>query len=766
MKLHIANTQAEQPLLAVSASRQLTVAIATLAIGGAEQMVLDWAIRIHPLGWNVHIIVLRDQEKEWRVPSFIEVTRLHGTDIRAKLTSLGKKLAASSSSVCLCHLLKKDERDALSAHGATIVPVLQNARDGWIEEASRLESSPYAITVSEACQADLRACGSVLPVSVIRHIPRLRSVPGNRERFRKAWNIPQDATVIGMIGAVKPQKNYPFALNVLHALQGMKDTYLVIVGGPIGRDGRSSWEALIAEIDRLGLRSRVAMPGFIPDASQCLSVFDLFLNTSHYEGLSVATLEALMQRLPVVASKVGGQGEIGHEGLTLMDPKASAEVWATEIARSLSSVFPAPSWSNFPSYRLWTLASLARPVLTTGKVLFVTANLNSGGAQRSLVNLVTRLNKKLRLEVAVTGNSTASHFFKELSGSGVIVRRTAATRDPFDHAEALVQKISNDQIGTVCFWNLDPKVKLLVMKSLEFTSVRFVDVSPGRSSFEELQIVAEFQRMICFDENRFHARLDNMVLKYDGESPIACARKTVVIPNGIPVHSAPKMDYTIRGNPRVVVNGRIAPTKFFLEILEAMKIVRERIPDVELHVFGAAEPRFETYAASVEKVSKEAPARRIFFHGPSFDTVQQLPEFDVFVVLGKHQGCPNALLEALSAGLPCIANDDGGTREQIIHGETGLLLENESPNMLAEAIVSVLIDRDLARELGQNGRAHIEQSFGMDCMVQTYFKLLRSESFLESLVSKLSRMWKSVTTTAVNQKKILDYENPNTTTAQ
>src|SRR5262249_48559392 len=81
-----------------------------------------------------------------------------------------------------------------------------------------------------------------------------------------------------------------------------------------------------------------------------------------------------------------------------------------------------------------------------------------------------------------------------------------------------------------------------------------------------------------------------------------------------------------------------------------------------------------------------------------------------FVVLGEGQGCPNALLEALAAGLPAVANDDGGTREQLIHEVTGLLVPDRSPEALAAALLRILRDRELAQRLGPHGPEHVPRA--------------------------------------------------------
>jgi glycosyltransferase involved in cell wall biosynthesis len=719
-------TTIAQPPLVRCEDRELTVALASLAIGGAERIVLDWAARIDPAR-RVHIVVLRDQIHEWPVPAAVRLTRLGGVNVLEQLTDIGHLIAQSGSRVCVCHLLTGGERAALAGAGAFVVPVIHNAEPGWVEDAAALAGSPHVIAVSNAAAADLRRHGCAATISVIRHIPRPRRFARDaRTEWRRAWRIPVGATLIGMIGAVKPQKDYPFAVRVLRRLLDERDVFLAIVGGPVGRNGRNAWDAVLEAMNEAGVRGRLALPGFIPDAAACLPAFDVLLNTSRYEGTSIASLEALVNGVPVVASRVGGQGELASDGLTLVDKDAPIAAWSGAVVAALDSRPSYPPWTGFPSFRLWTLAQLAPPVTARDRrVLLVTANLNAGGAQRSLVNLASAL-RSIPFEIAVTGDSTAGYFFARLHAAGVHVYRTASSRDPFDHAERLVERICGEHIGIVCFWNVDPKIKLLVTRAVAFTDVAIVDVSPGPNSFDEMRRAEAFGAAIAFTEADFYDRLDRMVLKYQAPAPPHCADKMTVIPNGVPAPARVKHSYDIAGAPRVVVNGRIAPTKFLVEIVQAIKQVRQTIPGAELHLFGDAEPRHAEYAAAVRAAAGADIDRSVFFRGASGDSVDQLADFDLFVLLGREQGSPNALLESMAAGLPCVANDDGGTREQMLHEHTGLLLPDRSVEAVASAVVRLVRDRAFAARLGHAAADHVRRRFSMDAMTSGYTALFDS----------------------------------------
>jgi glycosyltransferase involved in cell wall biosynthesis len=715
-----------QPPLIVAPRQQVTAAIASLALGGAERIVLDWAASCAGR-YRTRLIVLHDAQNEWPLPPDVEVTRLSGTDLPRRLECAGAAIVSDGNPVVLCHLLSARERAALARGGAHPVPVLHNASAGWGEAAGALRESSRAIAVSRHARDELHASGWRGHCAVIRHVPQT-PVPSldARRAWRTRWALPQHAVVVGMIGAVKPQKAYPRALRIMAALAS-RDAYLVIVGGPVGRDGDLAWHAILAQARRLGLEHRVRLPGFVPRASDCLPAFDLVLNSSRYEGLSIATLEALAAGLPVVASAVGGQGELPAPGLVLVPLEAPDACWAGSIQAALRSPAPLPAWRGAHTHRLWTLFHLLQPFVARPAVLFVTANLNAGGAQRSLVNLALALAGGLDFEIAVCGDSSSPQFARTLGEAGVRVYRSAASRDCFDHAEAIVRHITVRRIGTLCFWNVDAKVKLLLSKALEASAVRLIDVSPGAYSFEEMQATREFQELITYSADEYYARLDRLVLKYRGTVPGSARRKIVVIPNGVP-QQRPSSGAQARSPPRIVMNGRIAPSKFLIEAVAAMRALWRDHARAELHVLGAADRRHAAYAKALFDAIGEELGVRVFFHGAAFDAPERLAEFTVALVLGENQGCPNAVLEALAAGVPVVANDSGGTRELVMAGRTGVLLPACDPAAIASALARIIGDPDFARRLANAGRRRVERHFSMRKMASAYRKLLSANA--------------------------------------
>ena len=117
------------------------------------------------------------------------------------------------------------------------------------------------------------------------------------------------------------------------------------------------------------------------------------------------------------------------------------------------------------------------------------------------------------------------------------------------------------------------------------------------------------------------------------------------------------------------MSGRIAPSKRLEDILAAFGRVRSVEAHAQLHIFGTFEQRHREYAATLPLIAPGVALR-----GASFDHGHLREPWRAAVVIGTNQGSPNAVLEAMAAGIPVIANDSGGTRDCVTGGETGWLL--------------------------------------------------------------------------------------------
>jgi glycosyltransferase involved in cell wall biosynthesis len=119
------------------------------------------------------------------------------------------------------------------------------------------------------------------------------------------------------------------------------------------------------------------------------------------------------------------------------------------------------------------------------------------------------------------------------------------------------------------------------------------------------------------------------------------------------------------------------------------------------------------------------------FLGQLIDVIPLLQRSWAFVIPSRWEGMPNALLEAMACGLPCVATRVGGSEDLICDGRNGLLVEPESPIQMAQALCRIIDDPYLAQHLGQQARATVISSYQLDAIARQcldlYRHLLREE---------------------------------------
>ena len=160
------------------------------------------------------------------------------------------------------------------------------------------------------------------------------------------------------------------------------------------------------------------------------------------------------------------------------------------------------------------------------------------------------------------------------------------------------------------------------------------------------------------------------------------------------------------------------------DLIEAAQVVCARLPQTcfVLAGDGQMQPHYEQ---RVRELGLEANFR---FLGPRSDVPELLASADIAVVASRAEGFPNAVLEALAAGLPVVATNAGGTAEIIEDGRTGLLVAMQNPAALAEALLNVLQDDALRRRLGEAGREMVQRRFRFDRLLEQLENLYSNAS--------------------------------------
>jgi glycosyltransferase involved in cell wall biosynthesis len=492
----------------------------------------------------------------------------------------------------------------------------------------------------------------------------------------------------------------------------------------------------------LNVTTDLLTPGPVPDAEKYFGAFDVFLNTSSYEGLSVALLEAINSGCPIVTADAGGNREVLPERAVLVADSSNIAGYVDGITKCLQT--PARVLVQKPADfdlvpQLWrhlgrqSHRAISNPVQKRDGVLFLTDNLNIGGAQRSLVNLLCGLPQPAKAWLGVLEPVYCQSYFDAIEKSGVPVFSMRDGRDYLDRLDRILHAIDRLNVRSVCFWNVDARLKLLLAKILPKESVRLVDVSPGPFMFLEMEQTRPFQRRIAFRAVDYWKRLDTFVAKYKDKEAAPPdmpdkQRKVVVIPNGVPlqpaaVNAAP---LPAGADPDLVIGTacRITPGKRIEQLMDMMTELNRRLDGVNLVIVGGVDPRHAGYWTFLMEHLKSRNLANIHFAGPHPDVTPFLARFKVFVMIADHPGCPNASLEAMAMGIPVVANLAAGTAGQIAHGKNGFLFRGSDPKEMADHVRYLLVNRRARQQFGAAARAAVKKDFSMTAMVWRYCKLL------------------------------------------
>jgi glycosyltransferase involved in cell wall biosynthesis len=212
---------------------------------------------------------------------------------------------------------------------------------------------------------------------------------------------------------------------------------------------------------------------------------------------------------------------------------------------------------------------------------------------------------------------------------------------------------------------------------------------------------------------------------YLSERVPSARQRTLTIVNGIDVdcfarprdRAAKRSELGIASDEWVIGTvGTLRPQKNHELLIDAFAIVAQRLPEAHLVIAGGGDLR-----ESLERRTRErGVAERTRFLGSRLDVPELLGAFDVYCLPSRYEGMPLSLFEAMAAGLPVVATDVPGIREVVRTEATGLLVRAGDAGALADALLRVRRESDLAGRLAAGGRAYVAESARLETMIGRY----------------------------------------------
>lgn len=361
------------------------------------------------------------------------------------------------------------------------------------------------------------------------------------------------------------------------------------------------------------------------------------------------------------------------------------------------------------------------------KVMLLVPTLDQSGAEKQLVLLACRLPRD-EFDVHVVALTRSGPLAKELADHGV--RLTVLGKkwkfDPFTfwRLRKLIQTEQPDVLHTWLF-AANAYARLIVGHSAPHrpkivVSERCVDVwKSGWQLWLDQKLIGRTDRLI----GNSHAVAEfYRSIGY----PADIVR---VIHNGIDIPDQVKTDRAALlaaleipvGSPVIGFIGRMARQKRGEDIVFAMALVAILRPDAHLLMIGEGPERDK-----LMKFSRDIGIDNLIrFTGHRADAAKFLDVIDVFWLASDFEGLSNSLMEAMAAGVPCVASDIPPNRELVVDGETGFLVRVGDRVGFQQFTDRLLADAQLARRMGDAGRERMRREFSIASMVDAHAKLYR-----------------------------------------
>ena len=166
----------------------------------------------------------------------------------------------------------------------------------------------------------------------------------------------------------------------------------------------------------------------------------------------------------------------------------------------------------------------------------------------------------------------------------------------------------------------------------------------------------------------------------------------------------------------IVMVGRLVAEKGHPELIEAMRRVK-----AALWIVGERLPsdHADDISALLETIQHDPDlGPRVQLLGYRSDIPDLLRAADIFVLPSHREGMPRSIIEAMLSGLPVVATDIRGCREEVVDGETGFLIPPRQPSALAHALQRLVEDPKLRIKLGDAGRMRALKLFDEDMVIR------------------------------------------------
>lgn len=370
------------------------------------------------------------------------------------------------------------------------------------------------------------------------------------------------------------------------------------------------------------------------------------------------------------------------------------------------------------------------------KIGYVVSSLGYGGVEKYVIDIANRLDRQKFIPVIFTfkkGGPLKQHLESDITVHEFNKRKGNDPVFPF-HLAGLLKKEAVDVLHSN---NWSTFVESVIARKIAAIPV----LLHAQHGIEKNEAKQESPRKRFFRNRlRFISSLmcDCVVVVSQATRDFVCkewgtsTQKVTLIYNGVDVDSFLQRDIEgeqLRSSLQISKDdivigsvGRLMPVKNYPCLVKAFSKISSSQDNVRLMLIGDG----NQYGELRRLANSMGLDDKVIFLGQRSDVKKLLSVLDIFVLPSFSEGVSLALLEAMAAEIPVVATNVGGNPEVVIPGENGLLVPSNNETELANALMSLVDNKEKRSELALAAHDRVANHFCLKRMVEEYENLYLS----------------------------------------
>ena len=353
------------------------------------------------------------------------------------------------------------------------------------------------------------------------------------------------------------------------------------------------------------------------------------------------------------------------------------------------------------------------------KILFYIGNLRKGGAERVVATLSNKLVEKNEV-IIITTTDEKVEYSLDKSIKLFSLKNFDGNKNPLVkniiYLKRLKDYIKEIDPDIILGFLPEPSYRLLILKPFIKSPVIISDRNDPKIEYASLK-----SRTIM---KFLYKRADGFVFQTDEARDYFCKKiqdKSIVIANPVDDRFL-KTKYVGYKSTEFINVGRLNEQKNQILLIESFKDVIKKYPNYKLLIYG--EGSLKNELSMYIKDNKLNNNVKLCGNVDDIDNI--LKDKKGFILSSKYEGMPNALMEAMAVGVPCISTDCpcGGPRELIKNNINGLLVKSNDKNELVSAMYKIIENDKMCKKIAMSAKKNMN-NYSCNKIVSKWFDFMK-----------------------------------------